>query len=54
VHVPWDDLGGRSWELRDRLSGATFERGGDELAAEGLYVGVDPWGFHFLHMSTPA
>jgi hypothetical protein len=53
VHLPWDDLGGRAWELRDRLSGAKFERGGDELAAEGLYVGLDPWGFHFLQMSAP-
>jgi hypothetical protein len=52
VHLPWDDLGGRGWELRDRLSGATFERGGDELAAEGLYVGLEPWGFHFLQMSA--
>jgi hypothetical protein len=53
VHLPWNDLAGHAWELRDRLSGATFERGGDELAAEGLYVGLDPWGVHFLQMSTP-
>jgi hypothetical protein len=48
VHLPWDDLGGRAWELSDRLSGATFARDGDELEADGLYVGLEPWGFHFL------
>jgi hypothetical protein len=48
VHLPWDDLGGRTWALRDRLSGVEFERGGDELAGEGLYVALDGWAFHFL------
>jgi len=45
VHVPWE---GR-WELVDRLSGARFER---ELTADGLYVGLEPWGFHFLRFSA--
>ncbi len=51
VHLPWDDLAGRTWELTDRLGGTRFERGGDELASEGLYVGLDPWSFHFLQVS---
>jgi hypothetical protein len=48
VRLPWADLAGRDWELTDRLSGARFTRGGDELAAEGLYVALDPWASHFL------
>jgi Alpha amylase, catalytic domain len=52
VHLPWDDLGGRTWKMADRLSGARFERDGDELAAEGLYVALDPWAFHFLQISA--
>jgi hypothetical protein len=48
VHVPWDDLGGRGWELTDRLSGGTFARDGDELSRDGLYVGLDPWASYFL------
>jgi hypothetical protein len=51
VRIPWE---GRTWELVDRLSGVGFERAGDELASEGLYVGLDPWGFHFLQLSTSA
>jgi hypothetical protein len=48
VHLPWDDLPGRTWSLTDALSGQAFDRAGDELAADGLYVGLDGWAFHFL------
>ena len=34
--------------LSDSLSGQSFERDGDELADEGLYVALDPWASHFL------
>ena len=53
VHLPWDDLAGRTWELVDRLSGARFERGGDELASEGLYVGLEPWAFTSCGLPQP-
>jgi hypothetical protein len=48
VRLPWQGLRGRGWELSDRLDGRHFERSGDELAGEGLYVGLDPWASHFL------
>ena len=48
VHLPWGDLAGRSWRLEDQLSGDVFERDGDELANDGLYVQLPPWGTHLL------
>jgi Alpha amylase, catalytic domain len=48
VHLPYDDLHGQTWTLADRLSGQTFDRTGDELVAEGLYVGLEAWGAYFL------
>jgi hypothetical protein len=48
VRVPWDDLAGRAWELADRLDGRCFERDGDALAGDGLYVELGAWAFHFL------
>jgi hypothetical protein len=49
VHVPWgDELRGTASMLSDSLSGQSFERDGDELADEGLYVALDPWASHFL------
>ena len=51
VRLPWNDLAGKTWQLDDRLSGTRFERAGDELADDGLYVGLDPWASHFLAFS---
>ena len=48
MRLPWDDLAGRGWELTDRLDGQRFDRDGDELAGDGLYVELDPWASHFL------
>ena len=49
VEVPWDDLRARRWRLADALSGATYDREGDELRDAGLYVDLAPWGCHLLH-----
>jgi hypothetical protein len=48
VRLPWADLPQRSWRLADRLDQRSFERDGDELAGQGLYVALDPWASHFL------
>jgi hypothetical protein len=50
VQVPWDDLSGKTWQLIDVLSDETFDRRGDEMRDDGLYVGLGPWGFHFLRL----
>jgi hypothetical protein len=44
----WDDTRGRTWRLVDLLSGKAFDRSGDEMADEGLYVDLGGWGFHFF------
>jgi hypothetical protein len=54
VRVPWDDVAGRSWQLEDRLGEQSFERDGDGLAADGLYVALEPWAFYFLAFSDAA
>jgi hypothetical protein len=51
VRLPWADLAERTWRLEDRLAPERFERGGDELAGDGLYVALDGWGHHFLAFS---
>jgi alpha amylase-like protein len=51
VHVPWGDLEGKGWQLDDALSGEHFERGGDELASDGLYVSLEPWSSYFLALA---
>jgi hypothetical protein len=56
VEVNWENLGGSAWRLTDPLSGADYERSGDDVLSSGLYVDLGPWGCHFFRcsrMKTP-
>jgi hypothetical protein len=44
------DLHGRSWNLTDLLDDRVYERSGDDLADQGLYVALPPWGCHLFAM----
>ena len=48
VRLPWGDLAGRPWRLSDLLQRTVYDRAGDELQAAGLYVDLEPWGYHIL------
>ena len=48
VGLDGTDLRGRSWTLTDLIDGRVFERNGDELAGQGLFVDLPPWGCHLL------
>jgi len=51
VQVPWADVPGGHWKLADLLSGAVFERDGNQMRSPGLYVELEPWHYHFLRCS---
>jgi len=51
VHVPWDELRGRTWRLVDVLSAETYDRNGDEMRDTGLYINLGPWQYHFLRLN---
>jgi hypothetical protein len=46
LQLPFADLRGTSWCLKDRLGDATYDRAGDELQSRGFYLGVAPWQVH--------
>ena len=48
VGLGWTGLRGRGWTLTDLLDNQVFERSGDELDDQGLYVDLPPWGHHLL------
>jgi hypothetical protein len=52
VRLPFADLGGRRWRLRDLLGDAQYERDGSDLQAQGLYLDVAPWQSHVFEMSA--
>jgi hypothetical protein len=48
VRTPWEDLRGKGVRLEDRLTGEAFDRPGDEVAGNGLFVSLPAWKWHFL------
>ena len=46
VRLPFADLRGQSWELRDLMGSAHYVRPGDDLEARGLYLDMPPWAYH--------
>lgn len=51
VKVDWKNLIGSTWRLADPLSGAAYERFGNDVLSSGLYVDLGPWGYHFFRFS---
>jgi len=52
VRLPFDDLRGRTVRLKDQLGGNTYERPGDEIAGQGLYLDLAPWGYHVFEVEA--
>jgi glycosidase len=50
VSLPWDELRERAWQLDDAAGGERYERSGDDLR-DGLYVSLEPWGWHFFDLT---
>ena len=48
IHVPWDELRGKTWRLNDKLSGENYDRSGDEMRDAGLYVDLGPWKYNLF------
>jgi hypothetical protein len=50
--MPWNDLAGRKWQLRDQMGTALYEKSGDDLALHGLYLNVPAWAYHVFDLHT--
>jgi len=50
--LPWPDLCGGRWTLKDWLSPAVYERNGDDLAQQGLYLDLPEWGYHVFEVDA--
>ena len=51
IALPWTDLGGRSWRLTELMNDQIFDRDGDDLAGNGLYVDLPAWGHHMFSLA---
>ena len=52
LRLPFPDLATRRWRLEDLLGGTVYERDGDEIAARGLYLDLEPWQHHILDIKA--
>jgi glycosidase len=48
ITMPWGDIRGETWRLTDALSGASYDRDGNEMQSAGLYVELSPWNCSFF------
>jgi glycosidase len=52
VRLPFADLGGHQWQLRDLLNDSQYERDGNELLSRGIYLDVPSWQPHVFEMKA--
>ena len=50
VPLPFTDLGGKTWRLRDLLGPATYDR--DGLETRGLFLDMKPMTYHAFEISS--
>jgi hypothetical protein len=50
VPLPFADLGNRQWRLQDQMGSASYDRAGNDLQSQGLYVDMPPWRYHVLSL----
>jgi hypothetical protein len=48
IRLPWPGLREQTVRLEDVLSGDRYDRNGDEMDREGMYVELRPWAYHFF------
>jgi hypothetical protein len=51
VELPLGDLRGKTWRLRDLLGPHQYERNGDDLAQNGLYLDLAAWANHAFDLT---
>ena len=48
--LEWPALAGTSWQLRDLLGAASYQRWGDDLLAPGLYLDMPAYAYHLFDL----
>jgi glycosidase len=50
VRLPFADLGGRTWRFQDCLGKATYDRDGNSLQSQGLFVDLCGWNYYIFNI----
>jgi hypothetical protein len=52
VQVPWSGIASRTWQLTDLFTERRYDRSGDEMLDLGLFVSLEPWGWHLFSLEA--
>jgi hypothetical protein len=50
VRIPFPDLAGRSVRFKDLMGPASYDRDGNDVVSNGLYLDLPPWGYHVFEV----
>jgi hypothetical protein len=50
TRLPLDGVHGGQVKLRDLMSDAVYDRNGEDLVTQGLYLDLPPWGYHVFEV----
>jgi hypothetical protein len=50
VRLPFPELAGGEWQLKDLMSEAHYERPGNDLVSRGLYLDLPAWDYHVFEI----
>jgi hypothetical protein len=51
VPLPFDELPGARWRMKDLMGDAVYDRDGDSLGSPGLYLDMPAWGRHVFKLT---
>jgi hypothetical protein len=52
VTIPWNDLGGRKWQLSDQMRTELYEKSGDDLLMQGIYLEMPAWTYNVFDLQN--
>jgi hypothetical protein len=52
VPIPFTDLSGKQWRLKDEMGDFLYDRDGNDLSSRGLYLDVAGWQYHVFDMRS--
>jgi len=50
LKLPFSDLAGKNWFLSDQFSDVSYERSGDDLQLNGLYLSEPGWKYYLFEL----
>lgn len=51
VRLPFPDLAGQTVWLKDQMGDVSYDRDGNDLLSQGLYLNLPDWGYHVFEVS---